>query len=171
VFRTGGVHVSRRLRRTLRRSSWKLGIDQAFGDVMRACAAPRGGDPGTWITPEMLGAYTRLHGLGHAHSLEVWDEGALVGGIYGVSIGRTFSAESMFSRVDDASKVALLALCRTLHGWNFPLLDAQVPNAHLLRMGAATLPRAEFLRQWRELAAMPAPVQWRSPFARAAELA
>jgi len=171
VFRTDGVHVSRRLRRTLRRSPWTLSIDRAFDDVIRACAAPRGADPGTWITPEMIEAYTHLHRLGHAHSLEVWNEGELTGGIYGVSIGHAFSAESMFSRADDASKVALVALCRTLHGWNFPLLDAQVPNPHLLRMGALARPRSEFLRQWRQLAAMPGPVEWLSPFARAAELA
>ena len=138
---------------------------------MHGCAAPRGEDPGTWITAEMIDAYARLHRLGHAHSLEVWDEGELVGGIYGVSVGRAFSAESMFSRVDDASKVALVALCRTLHGRDFPLLDAQVPNPHLLRMGAFTLPRSEFLRQWGELAGGPAQDAWRSPFERAAELA
>ncbi|MGH8213522.1 MAG: leucyl/phenylalanyl-tRNA--protein transferase, partial [Rhodanobacteraceae bacterium] len=171
VFQTDAAHISRRLRRTLRRSRWTLSIDRAFGEVMHACAAPRGADPGTWITPEMIEAYAHLHRLGHAHSLEVWDEGELIGGIYGVSIGRAFSAESMFSRADDASKVALVALCRTLHRWSFPLLDAQVPNPHLLRMGAVTLPRAEFLRQWRELAATSGPLEWRLPFARAAELA
>jgi leucyl/phenylalanyl-tRNA--protein transferase len=155
----------------LRRSPWTLSIDRAFVEVMHACAAPRDDDPGTWITPEMVQAYARLHRLGHAHSLEVWREGELIGGIYGVSIGRTFSAESMFSRADDASKVALVALCRTLHRWNFPMVDAQVPNPHLLRMGAVALPRADFLREWRELASTSGPIEWRSPFARAAELA
>src|SRR5579885_642162 len=110
VFRTDGVHVSRRLARTLRRSPWRLSIDRAFDDVMRGCAAPRGGEPGTWITPDMIAAYTHLHEMGHAHSLEVWDRDELVGGIYGVGIGRAFSAESMFSHVPDASKTALLAL-------------------------------------------------------------
>jgi leucyl/phenylalanyl-tRNA--protein transferase len=145
-------------------------MDRAFVEVMQACAAPRGADPGTWITPEMIDAYTRLHALGHAHSLEVWDDGELVGGIYGVSMGRAFSAESMFSRVDDASKLALLALCRTLRHWGFPLLDAQVPNPHLLRMGAITLPRVDFLREWRTLVALPTAIQWCSPFTRASEL-
>ncbi|HEY3520373.1 MAG TPA: leucyl/phenylalanyl-tRNA--protein transferase [Rhodanobacteraceae bacterium] len=171
VFRTDAVHVSRRFRRTLRRSPWTLSIDRAFVEVMHACAAPRDDDPGTWITPEMIEAYTSLHHLGHAHSLEVWDEAELIGGIYGVSIGHAFSAESMFSRADDASKVALVALCRTLHRWNFPMVDAQVPNPHLLRMGAIALPRTDFLREWRELAPLSGPIEWRSPFARAAELA
>ena len=170
VFRTDTVHVSRRLMRALRHSHWTLSVDRAFAEVMHACAAPRGADPGTWITPEMIEAYTHLHALGHAHSLEVWSGGELIGGIYGVSIGRSFSAESMFSRANDASKVALLALCRALHGWGFPLLDAQVPNPHLRRMGAVTLPRVEFLRQWRELVSLPGPASWSSPFARAAEL-
>jgi leucyl/phenylalanyl-tRNA--protein transferase len=164
VFRTDNVHVSRRLARTLRRSHWTLSIDRAFVEVMHACAAPRGADPGTWITQEMIEAYARLHRMGHAHSLEVWNEGELVGGIYGVSIGRGFSAESMFSRVNDASKAALIALCRTLYRSGFPLLDAQVPNPHLQRMGAIVLPRAQFLRQWRELAALPAAIEW-CPFA------
>ncbi len=163
VFRTDNVHVSRRLARTLRRSHWTLSIDRAFIEVMHACAAPRGADPGTWITQEMIEAYARLHRMGHAHSLEVWNEGELVGGIYGVSIGRGFSAESMFSRVNDASKAALIALCRTLQHCGFPLLDAQVPNPHLQRMGAIVLPRAQFLRQWRELAALPAAIE--HPFA------
>ncbi|HJU07669.1 MAG TPA: leucyl/phenylalanyl-tRNA--protein transferase [Rhodanobacteraceae bacterium] len=171
VFRTDNVHVSRRLARTLRRSRWTLSIDHAFGNVMHACAAPRGADPGTWITSEMIDAYTRLHRLGHAHSLEVWSEGELVGGIYGVSIGRGFSAESMFSRINDASKIALIALCRTLHGWRFPLLDAQVPNPHLLRMGAVTLPRTDFLRQWRELTSLPGPAEWRPFSTRVSEFA
>ena len=170
VFRTGAVHVARRLARTLRRSHWSLSMDGAFVDVMHACAEPRGGDAGTWITPEMVEAYVRLHALGHAHSLEVWEADELVGGIYGVSIGHAFSAESMFSRVPDASKAALIALCSALDGWGVPLLDAQVPNPHLHRMGATTLPRAEFLREWRALAATPGPAEWRLPFARAADL-
>jgi len=171
VFDTNGVHVSRRLARTLRRSGWTLSMDRAFAQVMRECAAPRDGEPGTWITDEMLAAYTRLHDLGHAHSLEVWNGEALVGGIYGVAIGRAFSAESMFSRATDASKCALIALCRTLHGWDFPLLDAQVPNPHLRRMGAVTVPRAKYLRCLRESVAQPGPRSWQLPFTRVSALA
>ncbi|HET6911778.1 MAG TPA: leucyl/phenylalanyl-tRNA--protein transferase [Rhodanobacteraceae bacterium] len=171
VFATDGVHVSRRLRRTLKNSEWTLSMDRDFARVMRECAAPRAGEPGTWITGDMLAAYTRLHELGHAHSLEVWDADALVGGIYGVAIGRAFSAESMFSRMTDASKVALVALCRTLHGWGSPLLDAQVPNPHLQRMGAITIPRDDYLRQLRTLVARPGPQSWRVPSTRVSELA
>ncbi|HEX6613158.1 MAG TPA: leucyl/phenylalanyl-tRNA--protein transferase [Rhodanobacteraceae bacterium] len=170
VFVTDGVHVSRRLARTLKASQWTLSMDRAFTRVMRECAAPRAGDPGTWITQDMLAAYTRLHQLGFAHSLEVWNGDALVGGIYGVGIGRAFSAESMFSRANDGSKIALLALCRTLHGWGFPLLDAQVPNPHLQRMGAITIARADYLHRLHMLVAQPGPATWHLPFTRAAEL-
>lgn len=171
VFATDGVHVSRRLRRALKNSEWTLSMDRAFARVMCECAAPRAGEPGTWITADMLAAYTRLHELGHAHSLEVWSGEELVGGIYGVSIGRAFSAESMFSRANDGSKVALLALCLALHGRGFPLLDAQVPNPHLRRMGAIALPREDYLRRLRTLVAQPGPADWRLTFARASELA
>jgi leucyl/phenylalanyl-tRNA--protein transferase len=171
VFATDGVHVSRRLRRTLKRSEWTLSMDRAFARVMRECAAPRAGEPGTWITGDMLAAYTRLHELGFAHSLEVWNGEALVGGIYGVSIGRAFSAESMFSRVTDASKVALVALCRTLYRWGFPLLDAQVPNPHLQRMGAITIPRDDYLHQLRTLVEAPGPQSWSVPFTQVSGLA
>ena len=170
VFATDGVHVSRRLQRILKHSEWTLSMDRAFAQVMRACAAPRAGEPGTWITEDMLAAYTRLHELGHAHSLEVWNGEALVGGIYGVAIGCMFSGESMFSRANDASKVALLALCRTLQGWSFPLLDAQVPNSHLQRMGAVTIPRGDYLQELRTLRAQQGPADWRPSFTRAAEL-
>jgi len=171
TFATDGVHVSRRLARTLRHSEWTLSMDRAFTRVMRECAAPRAGEPGTWITEDMLAAYTRLHELGHAHSLEVWNGHALVGGIYGVAIGRAFSAESMFSRATDASKAALIALCRTLHGWGFPLLDAQVPNPHLQRMGAICLPRADYRRRLRELVVQPGPESWQLPCTRVSGLA
>jgi len=171
VFDTANVHMARRLKRRLRTSDWTISIDRAFVDVMHACAAPRNDDPGTWITREMIEAYARLHRLGHAHSLEVWNADALVGGIYGVAIGRAFSAESMFSRVTDASKTALIALSRCLRRMGFPLLDAQVSNPHLLRMGATTLPRAEFLQHWRDLTALTGPAEWRLDFTRARELA
>lgn len=170
VFATDGVHVSRRLQRTLKASPWTLSLDRDFARVMRECAAPRAGEPGTWITEDMFIAYTRLHELGFAHSLEVWSGEALVGGIYGVSIGRAFSAESMFSRANDGSKFALLALCHALHGWGFPLLDAQVPNPHLQRMGAIMLSREDYLRRLRKLVTQPPPAEWRLPFTRVAAL-
>lgn len=160
VFATDGIHVARRLARFIHASHWRWSMDRAFEDVVRACAAPRPGQDGTWITRDMLTAYTNLHLLGYAHSLEVWDGDALIGGIYGVAIGRMFSGESMFSRRSNASKVALVALAATLRQRGFPWLDAQVPNPHLVRMGARTLPRATFLAELAALAAQGAPTAW-----------
>ncbi|WP_313231921.1 leucyl/phenylalanyl-tRNA--protein transferase [Stenotrophomonas acidaminiphila] len=156
VFRTDGVHLSSRFRRALRSSPWTVTADTAFAEVMQACAsAPRPGQEGTWITAGMLRAYVELHRLGHAHSVEVFDGPHLVGGIYGVAIGRMFFGESMFSGRSGGSKVALAALAHVLHGWGWPLIDAQVENPHLLRMGAVQLPRALFLAQVRALVREP----------------
>lgn len=160
VFATGAVHRSHSLSKFLRRSTWQWSMNRAFEDVVRSCAAPRADQQGTWITPDMITAYTNLHLLGYAHSLEVWDGDALVGGLYGVAIGRMFSAESMFSRRTNASKVALHALARTLRERGFPLIDAQVPNPHLLRMGARTMPRAQFLSILARLVAETATHDW-----------
>lgn len=146
VFRTDGVHLSSRFRRQLRGSDWVLRADTAFAQVMTACAtAPRPGQDDTWITAPMLDAYSALHHQGHAHSLEVWDGDALVGGIYGVAIGRMFFGESMFSAVSGGSKAALAGLANVLAGWGWPLIDAQVDNDHLGRMGAEQWPRPDFL--------------------------
>ncbi|MEP7042010.1 MAG: leucyl/phenylalanyl-tRNA--protein transferase [Dokdonella sp.] len=144
VFDTGAMHVPRRLARWLRGCDWSLRADTAFAEVVRACAAPRAHQPSTWITDDMLAAYRRLHALGHAHSVEAWHDGRLVGGIYGVAIGRMFFGESMFSAMTNGSKVALLALCRALRQWDFPLLDAQIASDHLFTLGALELPRATF---------------------------
>lgn len=160
VFATDGVHVSHSLARFLHKCTWTWSMDRAFDEVTYACAGPRKGESGTWITHDMLTAYTNLHLLGHAHSLEVWDDEALVGGIYGVAVGRMFSAESMFSRRPNASKVALLALARTLRERGFPWIDAQVPNPHLLRMGARTIPRQRFLDELARLTGQPAARDW-----------
>lgn len=168
VFATDSVHVSHSLAKFLRTCRWQWSMDRCFADVMRACAGPRAGQDGTWITPDMLVAYGNLHALGHAHSLEVWDGCELVGGTYGVAIGRMFSAESMFSRRTNASKVALVALARVLRARGFPWLDAQVPNPHLLRMGARRLPRAHFLAELARLAAAPPTAGWPRTRARAA---
>lgn len=144
VFATDAVHVPRRLRRWLGTCDWTVHADHAFAEVMRACAAPRVGQPRTWITGAMHDAYGRLHQLGYAHSIEVRADAQLVGGLYGVAVGRMFFGESMFSAADNASKLALIALCRVLHNWNFPLLDAQVRSPHLLSLGAFEMPRAAF---------------------------
>jgi leucyl/phenylalanyl-tRNA--protein transferase len=148
------IHVSRSLRRTLRRGALRLSWDRAFSRVVHACAAPRSRGAGTWITPDMLAAYTRLHRLGHAHSLECWQGEDLVGGLYGVAIGAVFFGESMFSRVTDASKVALVALAAA----GFELIDCQVPNPHLTRMGAVEIPRREFLALIERGCALPSPL-------------
>ncbi len=155
VFRTATLRINRSLRRQLRDKPWRLSVDHAFEQVIRACAAPRANDSGTWLVPAMLDAYVRLHQLGHAHSVEVWDGERLVGGIYGVAVGRLFCGESMFSAESGGSKLALVALAQLLHGMDFPLLDAQVSNAHTLGLGAIEMPRAEFLRQVARLSQTP----------------
>lgn len=165
VFDTARPHVPRRLARWLRGCNWHISADRAFGDVMRACAAPREDGHGTWITDEMLAAYQFLHRLGYAHSIEIRAGERLVGGLYGVAIGRMFFGESMFSRADNASKLALLALCRALHEWDFPMLDAQVASAHLFTLGAREIPRQAFCARVAELVACPIdPGSWRGRF-------
>lgn len=144
VFATESPHVPRRLKRWLKTCVWSITADRSFREVMLRCAEPRDDDGGTWITDGMLDAYCLLHQLGHAHSIEVRDGDELIGGIYGVAIGRMFFGESMFSRRDHASKVALLALCHGLARQDFPLLDAQVSSDHLQTLGAMELPRSEF---------------------------
>ncbi|EIL97568.1 leucyl/phenylalanyl-tRNA--protein transferase [Rhodanobacter thiooxydans] len=155
VFHTETLRINRSLRRQLRGKPWRLSVDRAFEQVLRACAAPRTHDSGTWLVPAMINAYLQLHRLGHAHSVEVWDDEQLVGGIYGVAIGRLFCGESMFSAESGGSKLALVALARLLHEMDFPLLDAQVANPHTLGLGAVEMPRAEFLRQVAQLGRKP----------------
>ncbi|HKP65091.1 MAG TPA: leucyl/phenylalanyl-tRNA--protein transferase [Casimicrobiaceae bacterium] len=167
VFETERMHVPRRLARFLRTCGWMLTADTAFETVVRACAAPRAGQRGTWLDPDMRKAYQRLHALGHAHSVEAWHGDALVGGIYGVSIGRMFFGESMFSAADNGSKVALLALGKALRGWGFPLLDAQVASPHLFTLGAREIGRADFSARVAALTAQSgAEGTWRDVFPR-----
>lgn len=183
--------VSRSLRKTLARRDFEVSMDTAFERVMRACAAPRAGQAGTWIHEEMIAAYTALHRMGYAHSVEVWmpgspaplqievetgrqranhedstistarneqashqgidDELDLVGGLYGISIGRMFYGESMFSRRTDGSKIALAHLAAQLTRWNFGMIDCQMNTPHLASLGAREIPRAEFIRRLQEL--------------------
>jgi len=138
------VHVSRRLRRKYNHGDFTLSADRAFAQVIKACAQTRRGGGGTWITAAMRDAYIALHDIGVAHSLEVWCDDELAGGIYGVALGPVFFGESMFSKINDASKIALVALCRQLLQWGFTLLDCQLGNPHLFRMGAEEISRAEF---------------------------
>ncbi len=161
VLLPGALHVSRSLCKTLRRQRFRLSMDQAFEEVITACAAPRRDDAGTWITDEMRIAYCRLHQRGHAHSVEAWQAGELVGGLYGVALGGVFFGESMFSRVSDASKVAFVHLVRQLERWGFGLVDCQVHTGHLARLGARPIPRTEFMQRLRAGLALPGrPGHW-----------
>lgn len=144
VLVPGAFHIARRFRRSLRSCQFRVSCNRSFADVINACAEQRISTPGTWITAGMIEAYITLHRLGWAHSVEVWHERTLVGGIYGLAIGKVFFGESMFSRASDASKVALLALCRHLAKHEFALIDCQMPSPHLLGLGAQLMPRDEF---------------------------
>ena len=138
--------VNRTLRKQLRRRPYELRLDTDFSGVLEGCAAvPRPGQNGTWLIPEMITAYQRMHELGFAHSAEAWLDGQLVGGLYGVSLGGCFYGESMFARAPDASKLAFVALVRQLEAWGTTLIDCQVHTEHLERFGAREIPRGEFL--------------------------
>lgn len=146
VLPLDAVRVNRSLRKVLKKQAFEIRADTAFAAVIHHCATiPRVGQPGTWITPEMREAYTQLHELGFAHSIETWCDGALVGGLYGVSLGAAFFGESMFSLAPNASKLALVRLTEVLRERQFHFLDAQLPTPHLLRLGASRWSRASFL--------------------------
>lgn len=152
VIELDRFHVSRRLRRTVRSGRFTVTVNRDFAGVIRGCADR---EEGTWIIPEMIAAYEELHRLGHAHSVEAWQGEALVGGVYGVSIGGFFAGESMFSRVSDASKVALAALVNRLCGRGFGLFDIQLRTDHTARLGAVEIPRPDYLARLREALARP----------------
>ena len=140
--------ISRSLGKTLRRRIFQVTFDRVFEEVIAACATvPREDQSGTWITPEMREAYIRLHGLGYAHSVEAWLEGKLVGGLYGVSLGKAFFGESMFHRHTDASKVALAILVEKLRSWSFHFIDAQMSTEHMCRLGGQEISRRIFLKK------------------------
>jgi leucyl/phenylalanyl-tRNA--protein transferase len=150
------VRVSRSLRRVMGRGAFRLTLDTAFPDVIASCATMRrSGQKGTWITTEMKSAYVQLHERGFAHSVEAWQGTELVGGLYGVSLGGAFFGESMFSRVPEASKVALVALCQQLTRWKISLVDCQVHTEHLSRLGAREWPREQFLAELRKALRQP----------------
>jgi leucyl/phenylalanyl-tRNA--protein transferase len=144
VLKPGSFHVARRLRRSLRNSPFELTINDAFSEVIAACAADRVGQEGTWITNEMVEAYSSLHAQGWAHSVEIWRDDELVGGLYGIAIGKAFFGESMFSQAPNASKIAMWSLCELLVHHQFEILDCQVVSPHLTSLGAILMPRAEF---------------------------
>ncbi|MGZ0019780.1 leucyl/phenylalanyl-tRNA--protein transferase [Nitrosomonas sp. wSCUT-2] len=147
VLFPGELKISRSLRKTLHKEYYQIRTDTAFTQVMQACAAPRKGQSGTWIHPEMIAAYTALHDMGLAHSVETWIDGELVGGLYGVALGKVFFGESMFSRSTDASKIAFVHLVKQLQYWEFGLIDCQVKTHHLSSLGAREISRASFSRQ------------------------
>jgi leucyl/phenylalanyl-tRNA--protein transferase len=157
VLFTDELKISRSLAKSIRNKGYEVRVDTAFDEVIEGCAAPRRGASGTWLGPEMRRAYRRLHRAGYAHSFETWRDGRLVGGLYGVAIGRMFYGESMFTRAPDASKVALVALARTLRARGFPMIDCQQRTPLLAALGAREIPRAEFLRRLAALVNYPEP--------------
>ncbi len=168
VLDTSSFHVSDSLRKTLRKversrqegGRWQLRFDSAFEAVMRACAAPRKDGPGTWISKDIIAGYTGLHEMGYAHSAELWVDGVLAGGAYGVCIGRMFYGESMFARVSDGSKIALAYLVAFLRAHGVQLIDCQQETSHLASLGASPISRARFLEHVRRAIAAPAIVDW-----------
>jgi leucyl/phenylalanyl-tRNA--protein transferase len=153
ILELDGLHISRRLERTVRSSRFTLTMDHDFAGVIRGCASGR--PEGTWITPDMIRAYETLHALGYAHSIEAWQEGELAGGIYGVAIGGFFAGESMFSRLRDASKVALVHLVERLRQQGFQLFDIQFRTEHTIRRGAVEIPRRDYLARLRQALSVP----------------
>ena len=140
------VKISKSMRAVLRKNQFEVTFNKAFDDVVEACAkVKRFGQNGTWITPGLMEVYSTLHTQGHAHSVEVWEEGVLVGGLYGIDLGTVFCGESMFSKANNASKVALISLAKELKKNKYELIDCQVPTQHLASMGAESIPRSEFL--------------------------
>jgi leucyl/phenylalanyl-tRNA--protein transferase len=160
--------ISHSLRKILRNGVFEVKFDTAFEQVMRACASPRKGQAGTWILEEMITAYCDLHRIGYAHSVETWINGELVGGLYGMALGKMFYGESMFSRCTNASKIAIAYLCHQLERWNFGMIDCQMHTSHLASLGAREIPREEFIFRLKELihyADSPLAVKWVAPTA------
>ncbi len=165
VLRLDDFRVNRSLGKAVRSGRFEIRADTAFREVMLGCAEPRSGHAGTWIMPEMVDAYCRLHDLGVAHSIEAWRAGRLAGGLYGLAIGRMFFGESMFARESEASKVALVRLAEELRRRGFPLIDCQQETAHLARFGARPIPRAQFAREIAALVNCPEPThRWTGAF-------
>jgi leucyl/phenylalanyl-tRNA--protein transferase len=154
IFEMDGLRISRRLARTIRSGRFAVTFDRDFDGVIRGCA--REGTDGVWITPDMIEAYSEMHGLGHAHSVEVWRDGELAGGVYGIAMGGLFAGESMFSRVSDASKVALAHLMEHLRRRGFVLFDVQFLNPHTESLGAVEISRRDYLRRLRAALRRPA---------------
>ncbi|MDB5811670.1 MAG: leucyl/phenylalanyl-tRNA--protein transferase [Betaproteobacteria bacterium] len=145
------LNITRSLNKVLRNSDYEVRADSAFSEVIAACAEPRATQNGTWISAEMIDAYSELHAGGVAHSIETWIDGELAGGLYGVALGRMFYGESMFTRTSNASKIALVHLVRQLERWQFGMIDCQMYTSHLASLGAREIPRTAFMRNLQEL--------------------
>ena len=154
------LHVSRSLRKRLRQGQFRVTFDKAFAAVIRGCAEPRSYADGTWITTPMHQAYLKLHEMGVAHSVEVWEGDKLVGGLYGLAMGQLFFGESMFSRATDASKVGFVTLVEQLRDWGFQMIDCQMPTAHLASFGARAISRQRFARTLEAYLDQPAAARW-----------
>lgn len=144
VIRPDEMVISKSLRKLLNKNCFTVTFDRAFSEVIKACAAPRKNQQGTWISYDIINSYEKLYKLGYAHSVECWQEGELSGGLYGICIGRIFFGESMFSRHSNTSKIALVHLCNLCRKWNMPLIDCQVYSSHLASLGAVGIPRDVF---------------------------
>ncbi len=155
VIPAGRMHISRGLRRLLRSGRYQLSLDQDCAGVIEGCTKPRTGRPGTWITRDMHAAYLELHHMGHVHSIEVWEDRVLIGGLYGVALGRVFCGESMFSQRNNASKVAMACLDRILDKAGFELMDCQMYTPHLASLGAQTMSRRRYLEKLRDWSGNP----------------
>lgn len=153
--------LSKSLSKIIHRGEFEIRVDTAFESTMRACAEPRPNQNGTWISEAIVTGYCGLHQQGYAHSVETWRNGKLVGGLYGVAIGRMFYGESMFSRTSNASKVALAYLCAQLTRWQFSMVDCQMETSHLASLGAAPIPRDKFITELEKLIDCAPPAVWR----------
>lgn len=162
VVRPKHLHVSRSMRKLIRQSRMQVTFDRDFAAVIRACAEPRHYADGTWITAEMQAAYIELHRAGVAHSVEVWQDDQLVGGLYGVALGKVFFGESMFSRTSNASKLGFIVLVEQLQSWGVELIDCQMPTDHLFSLGAESMSRDAFLRSLVELCPEDASSAWQT---------
>ena len=163
VLLPNNLHISRSLRKVLRSDLFSVTFDRNFTDVIHACSEPRKDEDGTWITSEMQAAYFALHAQGHAHSVEVWQQDQLVGGLYGIAIGQLFFGESMFSRTSNASKVGFVTLVSALKAAGFVLIDCQMPTAHLISLGAKSIRRSEFSEYLTQHLDINTDMQWLTP--------
>lgn len=154
------IHISRSLRKAIRKTEFEITFDQAFTEVVEACAAPRNYSNDTWISDQMLQAYSDLHRRGYAHSVELWQNGELTGGLYGIGMGRLFFGESMFSRATNASKIAFVFFARQLEKWGYALIDCQIENDHLSSLGASTISRKEFQHYLQHNSALESSHKW-----------